>query len=290
MDTETFAVAAAIWWVMHGLTFYLSWKRYTRIIKAKRANAVPPERERVPEPSVTAVGISLTVSPDTPTDAPKDSILPAPDAPNDSILPAPDAPSFDNRLEAAAAITPDHENRIEDDFVKFVCSLRWRKGWKFGIFLVVVSVAQIVATKIVLQAIFYTKDYMRKTYKLKEEWKYDCREMKDFNKYICFYAEGDNAAGIIAVGQISYSFIGVGQVCFPILLGCGQVVVTSGFALAAQVAVGNISGIAMIAVSSMIGFFNNGWIAAYMKDVPMYGNFCGFKQTCAPCCSMQAPR
>ena len=279
MDTETFAVAAAIWWVMHGLTFYLSWKRYTRIIKAKRANAVPPERERVPEPSVTAVGISLTVSPDAPKDAP-----------NDSILPAPDAPSFDNRLEAAAAITPDHENRIEDDFVKFVLSLRWRKGWKFGIFLVVVSVAQIVVTKIVLQEIFYTKDDMSKTFTVKEEWKYDCREREDFKKYICFYAEGSGAAGIIAVGQISYSFIGVGQVCFPILLGCGQVVVTSGFALAAQVAVGNISGIAMIAVSSMIGFFNNGWIAAYMKDVPMYGNFCGFKQTCAPCCSMQAPR
>lgn len=252
---------------MHGLTFYLSWKRYRRIIKAKRANAVPPERERVPEPSVTAVGISLTVSPDAPKDAP-----------NDSILPAPDAPSFDNRLEAAAAITPDHENRIEDDFVKFVCSLRWRKGWKFGIFLVVVSVAQIVVTKIVLQAIFYTKDDISKTFKVKEEWKYDCREMEDFNKYICFYAEGNNAAGIIAVGQISFSFIGVGQVCFPILLGCGQVVVTSGFALAAQVAVANISGIAMIAVSSMIGFFNNGWIAAFMKDVPMYGNFCGCKQ------------
>lgn len=147
-----------------------------------------------------------------------------------------------------------------------------------GIFLVVVSVAQIVVTKIVLQAIFYTKDNISKTFKVKEEWKYDCREMEDFNKYICFYAEGNNAAGIIAVGQISFSFIGVGQVCFPILLGCGQVVVTSGFALAAQVAVANISGIAMIAVSSMIGFFNNGWIAAFMKDVPMYGNFCGCKQ------------
>ncbi|MES1913220.1 MAG: hypothetical protein MHM6MM_005429 [Cercozoa sp. M6MM] len=94
----------------------------------------------------------------------------------------------------------------------------------------------------------------------KKGFKGACFSSEDMDDYICVFAAGQFAKGIIALGQINFGLITVGQCSLGALFAAGQVAISSGYVPIAQVCFAGYNSLSMVGFGSyhvrraLIGF------------------------------------